>query len=250
MCFKKKTPAFLLMLSLSFSSLVPSSLYAAGWIQSADGRWWYGINEDNSEYYKDGWQIISDVYYYFDKDGWCLQNTLTPDGYTVDGNGAWVINGVVQKAASIAGSLYRGGGEADDPGRQIVNYARSFVDILPYVTAGSSLKTGTDCSGFVCEIFRQFGYDLPHSTLMQYRSTQPISREELRAGDLIYFSRTNDPGNLTHVGIFAGYDSNTGFDMFVHNTNHERGFVKYDSLYDMETWSQKAVAYGRVINHD
>ena len=34
--------------------------------------------------------------YYFDDNGNMLANTTTPDGYIVDSNGAWVVNGVVQ----------------------------------------------------------------------------------------------------------------------------------------------------------
>ncbi len=34
--------------------------------------------------------------YYFDGSGYCLINTMTPDGYTVDLNGAWTIDGQVQ----------------------------------------------------------------------------------------------------------------------------------------------------------
>lgn len=34
--------------------------------------------------------------YYFGPDGYCLINTTTPDGYTVNADGAWVVNGVIQ----------------------------------------------------------------------------------------------------------------------------------------------------------
>ena len=37
--------------------------------------------------------------YYFDSQGYCLINEVTPDGYTVDGTGAWAVNGVVQYQA-------------------------------------------------------------------------------------------------------------------------------------------------------
>lgn len=34
--------------------------------------------------------------YYFDGNGYMLANTTTPDGYTVNADGAWTVNGVVQ----------------------------------------------------------------------------------------------------------------------------------------------------------
>lgn len=42
-----------------------------------------------------GWQQIDGRWYYFNEksDGFCgtmLSNTTTPDGYTVDGSGAWI----------------------------------------------------------------------------------------------------------------------------------------------------------------
>lgn len=33
--------------------------------------------------------------YYFTPDGYCLQKCQTPDGFTVNDNGAWVIDGVI-----------------------------------------------------------------------------------------------------------------------------------------------------------
>ena len=69
--------------------------FAAGWQQNGTG-WWYGTNADNSTWYSNGWQWIDGKCYYFDGNGYMLTNTTTPDGYTVDASGAWVINGVVQ----------------------------------------------------------------------------------------------------------------------------------------------------------
>ena len=37
--------------------------------------------------------------YYFTPEGYCLTGTQTPDGYTVDETGAWVVDGVVQTQA-------------------------------------------------------------------------------------------------------------------------------------------------------
>lgn len=66
---------------------------AGQWKQNDTG-WWYQ-NTDGS-YLTSGWQWIDGKCYYFTPDGYCLTNMTTPDGYQVDLNGAWVLNGVVQ----------------------------------------------------------------------------------------------------------------------------------------------------------
>ncbi|MEY8338400.1 hypothetical protein AALB16_10320 [Lachnospiraceae bacterium 62-35] len=43
--------------------------------------------------------------YYFKEDGTLLRNAVTPDGYRVNENGLWVVNGVVQKK-TVAVKLY------------------------------------------------------------------------------------------------------------------------------------------------
>lgn len=81
---------------------VMSSL-AGTWRQGAtpnQSQWWYDF--DNGTYAKEGWQWIDGnndgvaECYYFDKDGWMLANTTTPDGCTVNADGAWTQNGAVQ----------------------------------------------------------------------------------------------------------------------------------------------------------
>lgn len=56
----------------------------AEWKRDAIG-WWY--QNDDGSYDKDGWYTINDQSYYFDKNGYMLENTLTEDGYWVDENG-------------------------------------------------------------------------------------------------------------------------------------------------------------------
>ena len=78
------------------------SVLAAQWRTGAapnEQRWWYD-NEDGT-YLRNGWFWLDGNQdgiaecYYFDADGWMLADTVTPDGYTVNGNGAWVQNGQV-----------------------------------------------------------------------------------------------------------------------------------------------------------
>lgn len=59
----------------------------SGWKRDSTG-WWYK-NADGS-YPKSTWQQIDGKYYCFNEIGYMLANTVTPDGYTVDENGAWI----------------------------------------------------------------------------------------------------------------------------------------------------------------
>jgi len=49
---------------------------------------WYYMNLDGSMAV--GWIKVYDKWYYLNQSGECLMNTITPDGYRVDENGAWV----------------------------------------------------------------------------------------------------------------------------------------------------------------
>ncbi len=71
-----------------------NTVYASQWNQNSTG-WWYQC--DNGSYYKNEWQWINGKCYYFDTKGYMLSDTITPDGYTVNKDGEWVINGVIQK---------------------------------------------------------------------------------------------------------------------------------------------------------
>ena len=73
--------------------------YAGRWAQDSTG-WWYDWG--NGSWPSSSWQWIdgnSDGVaecYYFDRFGYCMINTTTPDNYQVNASGAWVENGVVQ----------------------------------------------------------------------------------------------------------------------------------------------------------
>ncbi|WP_049962535.1 hypothetical protein [Oribacterium sp. FC2011] len=72
---------------------------AGTWKNDANG-WWY--DEGNGSFPKNTWSWIDgnndgvSECYYFDGNGYCLINTTTPDGYYVNSDGSWVLNGVVK----------------------------------------------------------------------------------------------------------------------------------------------------------
>ena len=89
---------------------------------------------------------------------------------------------------------------------------------------GGSGRRGIDCSGFVKAVYRDvFNIDLPRSTRLQVRTGQAVSFENLRAGDLVFFSPPSYP---RHVGIYLG-----GFE-FVHASKNKGVTVsKIDQYY-------------------
>jgi len=96
---KKKLGGIFLTTAMAGMMTITAIASQGQWIQSG-GRWWYD-NGDGS-YKHSGWHWVDGNYdgtaecYYFDNEGWLLVNGTTPDGYTVDANGAWVEGNVVQ----------------------------------------------------------------------------------------------------------------------------------------------------------
>lgn len=83
------------LLSCCFS--IPA--IAGQWQQDDIGWWW---QNDDGSYLADCWQWLDGnndgiaECYYFDKNGYMLSDTVSPDGYVLNSDGAIVINGVVQ----------------------------------------------------------------------------------------------------------------------------------------------------------
>ena len=74
--------------SLSFSTMTAF----ADWKQEGN-TWKYQNNDGNAT---STWQWINGKSYCFDSNGNMYANTTTPDGYTVNADGAWTVNGVIQ----------------------------------------------------------------------------------------------------------------------------------------------------------
>ena len=88
-----------------FIVLSANLVFASGWTKGiSKNAWWYDFG--NGDYFKSSWQWIDGNQdgiaecYCFDENGWMYENTTTPDGYTVNENGAWTVNNVVQTKPS------------------------------------------------------------------------------------------------------------------------------------------------------
>jgi lipoprotein Spr len=72
----------------------------------------------------------------------------------------------------------------------------------PYRYSGGS-KTGIDCSGLVCELYKSaYQKILTGSARDIYEKSEPIKKENLREGDLVFFKIRKS--RISHVGIYLG----------------------------------------------
>lgn len=102
--------------------------------------------------------------------------------------------------------------------REIVNYAMQYVG-NKYVSGGSSLASGTDCSGFTCFTYADFGYSISRTPQGQYSGAgRSIDYSEILPGDIICYS-SNGGKSCTHVAIYIGDGQ------IVHAANSQKGVI-------------------------
>lgn len=115
-----KTMKKIVALVMAMAMVVGSNMtvFAAGWQQNATGWWW---QNDDGSWPANSWQWLDGnrdgvaECYYFDGNGYMLANTTTPDGYTVNADGAWTVNGVVQTQGVASGNTGVNHGANYDP---------------------------------------------------------------------------------------------------------------------------------------
>lgn len=145
---------------------------AAGQWQSNTAGWWW--QNDDGTWPVNSWQWIdgnSDGIaecYYFNAEGYMLANTVTPDGYTVNSDGAWIVDGMVQTQA------------ADDSGASQGNSSSAAQ------TNASETKTDYLAYGFT-----DAAYDMLHSDRAANAAKYGVVREEPR-GTNMYVIYAND----------------------------------------------------------
>lgn len=84
--------------------------------------------------------------------------------------------------------------------RKVIQTALRFVGV-PYVFGGNT-PDGFDCSGFTRYVFARGGMGLPRMADEQYDLGHPVSKAQLKPGDLVFFTTYAD--GVSHVGIYLG----------------------------------------------
>jgi len=87
-------------------------------------------------------------------------------------------------------------------GQTICKEAARFQD-LEYLWGGMSAY-GYDCSGFTYSILKANGYLIPRDASDQSKKGEPIKKEDVLPGDLLFFAYEEGKGRLHHVGIYYG----------------------------------------------
>ena len=112
----------------------------------------------------------------------------------------------------------------------LISYAMQFLGNR-YVYGGTSLTSGTDCSGFTMRVFQRFGHSLPRTSGAQASATRSVSQGSERPGDLFFYGS----GHVSHVAIYIGNGQ------IIHASNPSDG-IKISSAY-----YRKPIKIGRVL---
>jgi len=95
----------------------------------------------------------------------------------------------------------------------VINYGKLFLH-RPY-RYGSQGADTFDCSGYTSYVYRNFGYNLEHSSADQANQFDTVKRTNLKKGDLVFFAGSRRGKRVGHVGIVTTPRENGQFD-FIH----------------------------------
>ena len=106
----------------------------------------------------------------------------------------------------------------------------------PYVWGGSSPETGFDCSGYVCWVLNQSGWDVGRTTANGlWQQSAKVSEHEAKPGDLVFFQGTYDTPGASHVGLYVG-------DGMMISAGDP---IKYSNIHS-SYWDKHLLGFGRI----
>lgn len=107
-------------------------------------------------------------------------------------------------------------------GEEIANFAQEYLG-CPYVY-GASGPSKFDCSGFTMFVYKNFEISLSHSATAQSKCGSYVEKEDLQAGDLVFFTDYETGYGIGHVGIYIGNGN------FIHASSGTGYCVKISTL--------------------
>lgn len=113
----------------------------------------------------------------------------------------------------------------------IVNYAIKFLG-NPYLWGGNNLISGVDCSGFVREVLKPYGVNLPRASSEQAKCGKTVSINNLKQGDLLFYKRGSRIG---HVSMYIGNGK------MIHAKGRHYGIVIEKVDYKKIAWAKNVI---------
>lgn len=111
---------------------------------------------------------------------------------------------------------------------------------------GSTGPRTFDCSGFIGHLFKQEGILLPRTSGMQYREGEKVNRDEIRPGDLMFFSSPRSgKGKVGHVAMVVEVNDSDNSLTFIHASSSKG--VSYQKFPDGGYYSRNFIGAKRVI---
>ena len=106
----------------------------------------------------------------------------------------------------------------------------------PYVWGGSSPSTSFDCSGFISWVINHSGWNVGRLTAQGfYNICTPVTADQAKPGDLVFFVGTYDTPGVSHVGLYVGNS------VMLHCGDP----ISYTNL-NSSYWQQHLYCYGRL----
>lgn len=124
---------------------------------------------------------------------------------------------------------------------ELIRQARTWIG-TPYQYGGHTRKKGTDCSGMIMELFLSvYDLKLPRSSAMQHDFSRPVKFDDMKPGDLVFFTTDKSRSRINHVGLYIG-------DNRMIHASGSRGVM--ESGLSEKYWVNVYHSSGRVIDTD
>ena len=149
------------------------------------------------------------------------KNTEVKDSYKKDSNSKVVRSNEGGSGSAVAQAAYNYLGER-------------------YVWGSAQPGVGFDCSGLTSYLYNKVcGISLYRNSAAQSNNGYPVSKSNLKQGDLLFFS-TNGSGSISHVGIYVGNGK------MIHASTPSTGVIILDI--DSNYYSNTFVTARRILN--
>lgn len=126
---------------------------------------------------------------------------------------------------------------------QMTDFASQFIGTR--YRRGAAGPSAFDCSGFVGYVFKKFGFNLSRSSRSQFTEGERVSREDIRPGDLLFFSgRAGGKKSVGHVAMVVDVNED-GSCTFIHASTSQG--VVYQKFPDGGYYSKRFIGAKRII---